>query len=32
MVKDIVHDPMFLGQKSIDATMDDAQVVTDFRQ
>ena len=30
MVKDIVHDPMFLGQKSVDATYKDAQVVTDL--
>lgn len=30
MVKDIVHDPMFLGQKSVDATYEDAQVVTDL--
>lgn len=30
MVKDIVHDPMFLGQKSVDATPEDAQIVTDL--
>lgn len=30
MVKEIVHDPMFLGQKSIDATPEDAQGVTDL--
>ena len=26
MVREIVHDPMFLGQKSTDATEDDKQV------
>lgn len=30
MVKDIVHDPMLLGQKSVDATYEDTQVVTDL--
>ena len=30
MVKQIMHDPMFLGQKSIDATEADKQVVTDL--
>ena len=30
MVKEIVHDPMFLGQKSVDATEDDKQVVIDL--
>lgn len=30
MVKEIVHDPMFLGQKSIDATVDDKQVAIDL--
>ena len=30
MVKEIVHDPMFLGQKSTDATEDDKQVVLDL--
>ena len=30
MVREIVHDPMFLGQKSIDATEDDKQVVIDL--
>ena len=27
MVKEIVHDPMFLGQKSVDATEDDKHEV-----
>ena len=30
MVREIVHDPMFLGQKSVDATEDDKQVVIDL--
>ena len=30
MVREIVHDPMFLGQKSVDANEDDKQVVIDF--
>lgn len=30
MVREIVHDPMFLRQKSIDATEDDKQVVIDL--
>lgn len=30
MVKQIMHDPMFLAQKSENATKDDAQVVTDL--
>ena len=30
MVKEILHDPMFLGQKSVDANEDDKQVVIDF--
>ena len=30
MVKEIVHDPMFLGQKSVDATEDDKQVAVDL--
>ena len=30
MVREIVHDPMFLGQKSVDATEDDKQVVIDI--
>ena len=30
MVKKIIHDPMFLRQKSVDATEADKQVVTDL--
>jgi len=30
MVREIVHDPMFLAQKSVPATKEDAQVVTDL--
>ena len=30
MVKEIVHDPMFLGQKSVDATKEDKQVAVDL--
>lgn len=30
MVKNIMHDPMFLGQKSEDATEADKQIVTDL--
>ena len=30
MVKQIVHDPLFLQQKSSPATKDDAQVITDL--
>ena len=30
MVKKIVHDPLFLAQKSVDATKADKQVVTDL--
>ena len=30
MVKDIIHDPMFLGQKSTDATEADKQVAVDL--
>ena len=30
MVKEIVHDPMFLGQKSTDATEDDKQIALDL--
>ena len=30
MVREIVHDTMFLGQKSVDANEDDKQVVIDF--
>jgi peptide deformylase len=30
MIKEIVHDPMFLAQKSVDATEADKQVVTDL--
>ena len=30
MVKDLVHDPLFLGQKSIDATIDDLQTAQDL--
>lgn len=31
MVKKIIHDPMFLRQKSVDATEADKQVVTDLQ-
>jgi len=30
MVKQLVHDPMFLAQKSLPATKEDAQVITDL--
>ena len=30
MVKKIMRDPLFLAQKSVDATEDDKQVVTDL--
>ena len=30
MVKNIMHDPLFLAQKSTDATKEDMQVVTDL--
>ena len=30
MVKKIMHDPLFLAQKSVDATEADKQVVTDL--
>lgn len=30
MVKEIVHDPLFLGQKSVPATKEDQQVVIDL--
>lgn len=30
MVKELVHDPMFLAQKSESATLADAQVITDL--
>lgn len=30
MIKELVHDPMFLAQKSVPATRDDNQVVTDL--
>ncbi len=30
MIKELVHDPMFLAQKSVPATKDDKQVVTDL--
>ncbi len=30
MVREIVHDPMFLGQKSVDATEDDKQIALDL--
>ena len=30
MVREIIHDPMFLGQKSIEATEDDRQVAVDL--
>lgn len=30
MVKKIVHDPLFLAQKSVEATEADKQVVTDL--
>ena len=31
MVRDLVHDPMFLAQKSVDATEADRQVVIDLQ-
>ena len=30
MVKKIMHDPLFLAQKSVDATEEDKQIVTDL--
>ena len=30
MVKKIMHDPLFLAQKSVDATEADKQIVTDL--
>ena len=30
MVKQIMHDPLFLAQKSVDATEADKQIVTDL--
>ena len=30
MVKKIIHDPLFLAQKSVDATEADKQIVTDL--
>ena len=30
MVKQIMHDPLFLAQKSVDATEEDKQIVTDL--
>ena len=30
MVRDIVHDPIFLAQKSVDATKDDIEVAKDL--
>ena len=30
MVREIVHDPMFLGQKSVNATEDDKQIALDL--
>ena len=30
MVKKVIHDPLFLAQKSVDATEADKQIVTDL--
>lgn len=30
MIKELVHDPMFLAQKSVDATKEDLQVIIDL--
>ena len=30
MIKKIMHDPLFLAQKSVDATEEDKQIVTDL--
>ena len=32
MIKELMHDPIFLGQKSDAATADDLQVAKDFQK